>query len=189
MTSLWDLFFTFARIGLFTFGGGYAMLPMIQKEVVEKKQWATEQQVLDYYALGQATPGIIAVNTATFIGYEKRGVIGGIMATLGMIFPSLVIIMTIATFIAQAQEMALVQHAFRGIRIAVVVLILSTVVKLAKRTVKTVQSGVLFAAALLLILVVGVSPALVVIGAAALGAGYAAWTAGRSAEREGGGKV
>lgn len=189
MTSLWDLFFTFARIGLFTFGGGYAMLPMIQKEVVEKKKWATEQQVLDYYALGQATPGIIAVNTATFIGYDRRGVLGGIVATLGMIFPSLVIIMTIATLIAQAQEVAIVQHAFRGIRIAVVVLIISTVVKLAKRTVKSVQSGVLFALALLLISVVGVSPALVVIGAAVLGAGYAAWTVKGSSGAEGDGKA
>lgn len=186
MTSLWDLFFTFARIGLFTFGGGYAMLPMIQREVVERKKWATEQQVLDYYALGQATPGIIAVNTATFLGYDRRGVVGGIVATLGMIFPSLVLIITLATLIAQAQEVTVVQHAFRGIRIAVVVLIVHTVLKMARRTVTSVRGGVLFAAALVLISLAGISPAFVVIGAAALGAGYAAWTARRTPGVEGG---
>ena len=96
MKEYWELFYSFAKIGAFTFGGGYAMLPLIQREVVEKKHWATEEEIMDYYAVGQCTPGIIAVNTATFIGYYKKGIIGGIFATLGVIFPSIVIILLIA---------------------------------------------------------------------------------------------
>ena len=92
MKELFDLFFTFARIGGLTFGGGYAMLPMLQREVVEKRNWATEEEIMDYYAIGQCTPGIIAVNTATFVGYKTKGLLGGILATLGVVFPSLVII-------------------------------------------------------------------------------------------------
>ena len=92
MRELLDLFFTFARIGGLTFGGGYAMLPMLQKEVVERRGWATNEELMDYYAIGQCTPGIIAVNTATFIGNKTRGVVGGVVATLGVVFPSLVII-------------------------------------------------------------------------------------------------
>lgn len=99
MKTLIDLFFTFCRIGGLTFGGGYAMLPMIQKEIVEEKKWATEEEVLDYYAVGQCTPGIIAVNTATFIGYKVQGIIGAIVATLGVVFPSLIIITIIAGLI------------------------------------------------------------------------------------------
>ena len=99
MKTLIDLFFTFCRIGGLTFGGGYAMLPMIQKEIVEEKKWATEEEVLDYYAVGQCTPGIIAVNTATFIGYKVQGIIGAIVATLGVVFPSLIIITIIAALL------------------------------------------------------------------------------------------
>ena len=99
MKILWDMFFAFARIGGLTFGGGYAMLPMLQREVVERRGWATEEELADYYAIGQCTPGVIAVNTATFIGYRQAGVIGGIFATLGVVFPSLVIITVIAAFL------------------------------------------------------------------------------------------
>ena len=99
MKELFDLFWTFCKIGALTFGGGYAMLPLIQREIVENKKWSTEKEILDYYAVGQCTPGVIAVNTATFIGYKLRGIIGGIVATLGVIFPSIVIILIIATFL------------------------------------------------------------------------------------------
>jgi len=95
MKELLDMFLTFARIGGFTFGGGYAMLPMLQKEVVNGRHWATDEELMDYYAIGQCTPGIIAVNTATFVGYKNRGIPGAIAATLGVIAPSLVIIMII----------------------------------------------------------------------------------------------
>ena len=122
MKELFDLFWTFCKIGALTFGGGYAMLPLIQREIVENKKWSTEKEILDYYAVGQCTPGVIAVNTATFIGYKLRGIIGGIVATLGVIFPSIVIILIIATFLQNFADLAIVQSAFAGIRVAVVAL-------------------------------------------------------------------
>ncbi|MBS6397292.1 MAG: chromate transporter [Clostridiales bacterium] len=135
MKELWNLFLTFARIGGLTFGGGYAMLPMLQREVVERYHWATEEELADYYAIGQCTPGIIAVNTATFIGYRQAGVIGGIMATLGVVFPSIVIITVIAAFLENFAELAVIQYAFEGIRVCVCVLIFNAVQKLWKKSV------------------------------------------------------
>ena len=136
MKELFDLFWTFCKIGALTFGGGYAMLPLIQREIVENKKWSTEKEILDYYAVGQCTPGVIAVNTATFIGYKLKGIIGGIVATLGVIFPSIVIILIIATFLQNFADLAIVQSAFAGIRVAVVALIITTVVKLIKSSIK-----------------------------------------------------
>lgn len=130
-----DLFLTFAKMGAMTFGGGYAMLPILQREVVEKRGWATEEELMDYYAIGQCTPGVIAVNTATFIGQKTSGIIGGIVATLGVVFPSLVIISVIAAFIQNFADMAIVQNAFAGIRVCVCVLIFNAVVKLWKKSV------------------------------------------------------
>ena len=129
MNQLLDLFLTFARIGGLTFGGGYAMLPILQREVVEKRHWATEEELMDYYAIGQCTPGIIAVNTATFVGQGLAGSIGGIVATLGVVFPSLIIITVIAAFIQNFAHLAIVQNAFAGI------LIFNAVVKLWKKAV------------------------------------------------------
>ena len=135
MKELWDLFVTFARIGGFTFGGGYAMLPMLQKEVVEARHWATEEELVDYFAIGQCTPGVIAVNTATFVGQKLRGIVGGIVATLGVVFPSLVIISLLAGVISAFSHLQWVQHAFGGIRICVCILICNAVVKLYKKAV------------------------------------------------------
>ena len=123
MKELWTMFLTFCRIGGLTFGGGYAMLPMLQREVVEKYGWATEEELMDYYAVGQCTPGIIAVNTATFIGYKRKGITGAIAATAGVVFPSLVIITVIAAFLSNIQDNLYVQHAFAGIRVAVCALV------------------------------------------------------------------
>ena len=131
-----DLFFTFAKVGAMTFGGGYAMLPILQREVVEKKGWATEDQLADYYAVGQCTPGAIAVNTATFVGTTMLGIPGGIVATLGLVFPSIVIILVIAAFLSNIMHLEIVTHAFNGIRAGVVALILSSVIKLFKGAVK-----------------------------------------------------
>ena len=128
LNSYLDLFLTFAQIGVCTFGGGYAMLPILQREVVEKRGWATENELMDYYAIGQCTPGVIAVNTSTFIGYRLRGVPGAIVATAGMVFPSLVIITIIAAFIQQFAHLAVLQHAFAGIRVAVCALVLPSVI-------------------------------------------------------------
>lgn len=146
MKELINLFWTFCKIGGLTFGGGYAMLPMLQKEVVENNKWATEQELLDYYAVGQATPGIIAVNTATFIGYKQKGIIGAAFATFGVVFPSLVIIMTIAGFIDNFSNLNIVQYAFSGIKVAVGVLILNALIKLVKGSVKDILGIILFVA-------------------------------------------
>ena len=135
MSELFTLFLTFARIGALTFGGGYAMLPMLQKEVVEKYHWATEEELMDYYAIGQCTPGVIAVNTATFVGQKHRGVAGGIFATLGVVAPSLVIVCIIAAFISNFADLPAVQNAFAGVRVCVCVLIFNAVVKLWKKSV------------------------------------------------------
>ena len=163
------LFLTFAKMGVMTFGGGYAMLPILQREVVENKGWATEEELTDYYAIGQCTPGIIAVNTATFVGQKKAGVAGGITATLGVVFPSLVIITVIAALLASFADVPAVQHAFAGVRICVCVLILNAVVKLLKKTVIDVPTLLIFLAVLALALFTKLSPVVFVLGAAALG--------------------
>ena len=118
LKDLWELFYTFAKVGVMTFGGGYAMLPILQREVVEKKGWATDEELTDYFAIGQCTPGVIAVNTATFVGQKHAGVAGGIIATLGVVFPSLIIISALAKVITAYAHLSWVQHAFAGIRAA-----------------------------------------------------------------------
>ena len=170
MKELLDLFLTFARVGGLTFGGGYAMLPMLQKEVVEKRHWATEEEIMDYYAIGQCTPGIIAVNTATFIGYKTRGVLGAIAATAGMVFPSLVIIMVIAAFLRNFAELEIVKNAFAGIRICVGVLVLNAVQKLCKGGVVDRATLVICIVVFAGMLILDVSPVVFVIGA-----GLAGW--------------
>ena len=169
MKQLFDMFITFARVGGLTFGGGYAMLPMLQKEVVERRHWATEEEIMDYYAIGQCTPGIIAVNVATFIGYKFRGLAGAIASTAGMIFPSLIIITLIAAFLRNFAEIEMVQHAFAGIRICVGVLILNAVLTLWKKGVKdkaTLAIAVLVLAGALLL---DVSPVLFIVAAGITG--------------------
>ena len=144
MKELLDMYFTFFRIGAVTFGGGYAMLPILQREVVENKHWATEEELADYYAIGQCTPGIIAVNTATFIGQKYRGILGGILTTLGVVSPSLIIISIIAAVINNFAELVWVQNALGGIRICVCVFIFNAVVKLMKSAVKDKATLILY---------------------------------------------
>lgn len=169
MKELLELYLTFCRIGAFTFGGGYSMLPMIEKEVVDKHKWATNEEILNYYAVGQCTPGVIAVNTSTFIGFKRRGVLGSIVATAGMITPSLIIIMIIAAFLKNFTHIEFVQHAFAGIRVAVAALVIQAVVKMWKSGVKDIIGIVIFAAAFAVSLIFSVSPIYVVIGAVAVG--------------------
>jgi len=169
MQELWQLFIIFCRIGGFTFGGGYAMLPIIQREIVEKRNWATDQEILDYYAIGQSTPGIIAVNTATFIGYKRKGIIGAIVATAGMVFPSLVIITLIAAYFTQFQDYQIVKHAFAGIRVAVVVLILNAVIKMWKSSVIDWIGIVIFCAAFIIATFTNISPIIAIIISAVAG--------------------
>ena len=169
MRELWDLFITFAKVGVMTFGGGMAMLPILQREVVQNKGWASDEELTDYFAIGQCTPGIIAVNTATFIGQKQRGVWGGIFATLGMVFPSLVIITALAGLITNFAHVAWVQHAFAGIRVVVCVLIFNAVLKLWKSAVHDVWGALLFAAVLAATLLTDLSPVVYVLLSAVAG--------------------
>jgi len=158
-----DLFLTFARIGGLTFGGGYAMLPILQKEVVEKRKWTTNETLMDYYAVGQCTPGIIAINTATFIGNQQRGIPGGIVATLGMVFPSLVIITLIAAFITNFADLPAVRNAFAGIRVCVFVLIVEALLKLRKKALVDPATVILFLLVFFLSIFTPVSPVIFVL--------------------------
>ena len=161
-TSLWSLFMTFAKVGVMTFGGGYAMLPILEREVVTNHGWSTSEQMLDYYAIGQCTPGVIAVNVSTFVGYKTRGIMGAIVATLGIVFPSLVIITALASVLKMFQDNVYVSKAFAGIRIAVCALMASAVIKLAKKAVSCVSTAIIAVASLLLEIFLGVSPIIIV---------------------------
>lgn len=165
----WKLFATFAKIGAMTFGGGYAMLPILQREVVEKQKWATEEELMDYFAIGQCTPGIIAVNTATFIGQKNKGVFGGIFATLGLVTPSLIIISLLAGVIEAFSHIAWVQHAFGGIRVCVCVLIINAVIKLLKKAVIDKFSFIIFTAVTAAAFFTDLSPVIFVLLAAVIG--------------------
>ena len=169
MKELWLLYSTFFKIGLFTFGGGYAMLPMLQKEIVEKHHWATEEQLMDYYAIGQCTPGVIAVNVATFIGYKKKGILSAIAATLGVISPSLIVIMLIAAFFTNFKDSQIVLHAFNGIRVAVTVLVGTSVYKIAKKSLIDLPTILIAAAVLVLNIFTDISPIIAVVVSAVLG--------------------
>lgn len=164
-----QLFLTFAKVGVMTFGGGMAMLPILQREVVEDKGWATDEELVDYFAIGQCTPGIIAVNTATFIGQKQAGIIGGIVATLGIVFPSLIIITALAGVINSFSHLAWVQHAFAGIRVCVCVLIFNAVVKLWKKSVVDKKTLALYVVILLASLLTDLSPVIFVLFAAVSG--------------------
>ena len=144
MKLLLQMFLTFAKVGVMTFGGDYAMLPILQREVVENKSWATEEELVDYFAIGQCTPGVIAVNTATFIGQKLKGTWGAIFATLGVVFPSLIIISLLAGVIEAFSHLTWVQNAFGGIRVCVCVLIANAVVKLYKKAVVDVPTFIIF---------------------------------------------
>lgn len=169
MKELLDMYFTFFRIGAVTFGGGYAMLPILQREIVENKHWAKEEELTDYYAIGQCTPGIIAVNVATFIGQKYRGIIGGIVTTLGVVSPSLVIISLIAAVINNFAEVVWVQNALGGIRVCVCVFIFNAVLKLWKSAVKDKAALALYLAVLAATIFFDLSPVLCVLIAGVAG--------------------
>lgn len=170
MKILWELFSAFFRIGAFTFGGGYAMLSLIQKEVVENKKWATDEEVLDYYAVAQCTPGVIAVNTATFIGYKQKGILGAVMATFGVVLPSLIIITAIASILQNFMEYRIVKHIFGGIRVAVAVLIVNAVITMGKKSVKDILCAILAVLSFAVSMIFpDLSPVFVVLAAAFVG--------------------
>lgn len=170
ISTVAKLFAVFAEIGAVTFGGGYAMLPILQREVVEKRGWATEEELMDYYAIGQCTPGIIAINVATFIGYKQAGLLGGLFATFGVVTPSIIIITLISMFLQTFADLPIVRHAFSGIRAAVTVLILDSVIKLGKKSIVDVPCFIIFAAVWLATTFVHLSPVISVVLS-----GVAAW--------------
>lgn len=169
MKELMELFLAFAKVGVLTFGGGYAMLPILQREVVENKGWVTEAELMDYYAVGQCIPGVIASNTAVFIGNKIKGLAGAVAASFGVVTPSLFIIIAIAAFIQSFSDLEIVQNAFAGIRVGVCVLIFSAVAKLFKKAIVDKFTFVLFAAVLLLSVFTDISPIVFVVLAAVLG--------------------
>ena len=169
LKKLFGLYFSFAKIGTFTIGGGLAMMPMMQKDLVDKKKWITEEELIDYYAVGQSTPGIIAVNVATFVGYKQCGIIGGIVATLGMVTPSLLIIMILANFINSISDYPMVQKALNGINVAVAALLTSVIVRFAQKTIKNVCNALFMGIAFILIFFFHVPSFIVILCAIATG--------------------
>ena len=164
-----DIFWTFIKIGATVFGGGYAMIPVIERELINKKKWLDMTEVMEYYTIAQITPGIIMVNVATFVGCKRKGVLGGILATLGVITPGVLLMVVVSVFIKRFAEYEEVRHAFTGIRVAVCALILSTVIKLIKDGLKKTSAIVIFICVLVLSAVFSASPALLILGAGAAG--------------------
>ena len=168
MKTLWELFRSFFCIGLFTFGGGYAMLPMLQREVVDRHGWTTADELLDSYAIAQCTPGVIAVNTATYVGHKVKSTAGSAIATFAVVLPSLLIIGIIALVLRNFADYAAVKHAFAGIRVAVLVLVGKALIGLYKKGVKGALANVIFAVALLTTILTDISPVILVICAIVL---------------------
>lgn len=169
LKDLFTIYFAFFKVGAFTFGGGLAMMPMLQKELIEKKQWLTEEELIDYYAVGQSTPGIIAVNVATFVGYKRSGILGGIFGTLGIISPSLIIIMILANLINSISDYPIVQKALTGINVAVAALLTSVIINFAKKTIKNVWNAIFMLISFLLIFALKVPSFIVILFGLATG--------------------
>jgi chromate transporter len=175
MKQLWQLFLAFARVGVMTFGGGYAMIPILEREIVDRQGWASSEELMDYYAVGQCTPGVIAVNTATFIGYKVAGPLGGVFATLGVVFPSLVIITVIAGVLTRFADIPAVKSAFAAIRVCVCVLIFNAVLKLWKGAVKDKAGLCLFLLVFVLSIFLDISPVFYVLFCAVAGILFPRW--------------
>ncbi len=169
--DLLTLYMICFRMGAVTFGGGYAMLPILRREIVQNRKWVDEETIMDYYALSQGLPGIISVNVAVFIGYKRRRVLGGIAAALGMVSPCVIIITTIAAFLSNVQDNLYVQHALAGISVCVAALILDAVLSMWKKGVKDTFGIVLCLTMLVLSVFTKISPILLIITCALLGVG------------------
>jgi len=169
MKELLNLFLTFFKIGLTTFGGGYAMLPILEREIVKNKKWATNEELANYYAIGQCTPGIISVNTATFIGYKRKGILGGIISTLGIVSPSILIILLIANLISNFIDFPITKHIFAGINISVSALIISAVIKLWKNSIVDKTTFFIFLTLFILSILFNISPVIIIILSGLLG--------------------
>ena len=144
MNELLELYITFVQIGCVNFGGGYAMLPLLERELVDKRHWTTMDDLRDYFSIGQCTPGIIALNVSTFIGEKKAGVAGALCATAGFLTGPIIIILVIASFLSNFADLPVVQHAFAGIRVCVCVLIVQAVMRLWKKSIVDAFTLVLY---------------------------------------------
>ena len=167
--KLWQIFVTFFKIGAFTFGGGYAMIPLIQHEAVERRKWVTDEDILDIVAIAESTPGPIAINSATFVGYRAAGVLGSACATLGVVLPSFVLILAISFVLAQFQQVQVVQYAFTGIRAGVLALIVKALWGMYAKSKKNAVSYIVMAAAFILVAFFDVSALPVLAGCAVFG--------------------
>ena len=169
MSEYLEIYISFLKVGLFMFGGGYSMLPLLIRELTDRRKWVTEQEILDYFAIAQCTPGVIAINTATFVGHKKKGIPGAVAATLGVVTGPIILILLIVYLLSTIWTSVTFQHALAGVRIAVAALIFSSVFRLAKSNVKTAFDVVLCISSFLLITFLKISPVFIVIGAVAIG--------------------
>ena len=167
--KLLELFCVFMRISAITIGGGYVMFPLMKSEVVDSKDWISDEEMVDYYALGQSVPGIIAMNTATLVGFRKRGIPGALVAAGGMALPSLVVILFIAAFLTPWFDHPTVQKAFAGIRAAVVAMIVMAVWQVGKKSVNSVSKGLIAAGSFLALAGTTLNPVLLILSGALLG--------------------
>ena len=162
-SKVFSLFTTFLKIGTFTFGGGYAMIPLIQKEVVEEKEWITNDDILDVIAIAESTPGPIAINAATFVGYKICGFFGALFATLGVVIPSFFIIVVVSLMLRQFQELEAVQFAFHGVRAGVLALIIKAFTSMYKQAPKNLLSYIIIISALVAVTLFEVNILLIII--------------------------
>ncbi len=167
--TLWKVFATFFKIGAFTFGGGYAMIPLIQKEAVERHKWVTDDDILEIIAIAESTPGPVAINSATFVGYRTCGVLGSVMATLGVVLPSFVIILSLSFILQQFQQLAAVRYAFEGIRAGVLALLIKALWTLYKKSPKGACAYVVMAGSFILTAIFDINVLFVIIGCAVFG--------------------
>ena len=172
LKKLLELYFTFFKIGSITFGGGLTMLPILERELIDSRKWITSEELLDYYAIAQSTPGIIAVNVSTFVGHKQAGIPGAIFATLGMISPSIIIITLIAEFIASFDSIPWVKKAMKGINVGIAALLTTTVISLFKKTVKRWWHFILYAAAFVSVSFFHARTIIVILSAVAFGIVY-----------------
>ena len=167
--KLWELFWTFFKIGAFTFGGGYAMIPLIQQETVENHHWLGDEDILEIVAISESTPGPISLNAATFIGYRTAGILGAVCATMGTVLPSFLIILAISYVLREFQQIKAVQFAFQGIRAGVLALLIKALIKMYKSSPKGWAAYVVMAASFLLVAFLQVPVLAVIVGCAVFG--------------------
>lgn len=164
-----EIFTSFFKVGLFTFGGGFAMIPLIEKEMIDKKAWVEEEEIIDIFALSQSVPGSIAINSSTSIGYKIAGTYGAVVATIGVVLPSFMIITIIAAFLSNFQDNAIVQAAFMGVRSAVVALVLMAAIKIGKTSIKDALAALITILTVILILAINLNVIFAIIGGGLVG--------------------